>query len=245
MTTKEEEYISKSLQWNQKRYQEQAELISRMCSHDPLRLLDIGCGGGLFLSLMSQRGAEVQGIELNDCRILFARKHYGLDPKKIPVEDSYWKSRFHSYFDVVTLWDVIEHVNYPLQTLQAASLLLKPGGRLVLDTPHRGSPYHTLGALTYRLTFGRYPTLLNMMYSGHPFGHKQIFSMKEMRVCVEHADLRVISLSTFAERQFPIEFYLRKLLRRESLALKLGPYVSALLKLISVKNKMIMVAERV
>jgi len=65
----------------------------------------------------------------------------------------------------VTLWDVIEHVNYPFEALQSAANVLKQGGFLLIDTPCRDSFYHQFGAFTYEITGGKLPTFLNAMYS--------------------------------------------------------------------------------
>ncbi len=108
---------------------------------------------------------------------------------------------------------MIEHVNYPFQTLQCAANVLKQGGFLLIDTPCRDSFYHHFGEFTYRLTGGRSPTFLNAMYSSHLFGHKQIFSTGEMKQLFEEAGLQVIDLHKFHELSFPYDFYLKKLLQ--------------------------------
>ena len=129
-------------------------------------------------------GAQVIGIELSDSRARYARTKHGLEIYKRPIESDFWQKGYTNYFDAVTLWDVIEHVNYPFQTLQSAANVLKKGGLLLIDTPCRDSFYHQVGEMTYRLSGGRFPTFLNAMYSSHLFGHKQIFSTKEMKELV-------------------------------------------------------------
>ena len=119
------------------------------------------------------------GIELSDSRAQYAKSKYRLEIDKHPIESDHWQKNFANHFDAVTLWDVIEHVNYPFQTLQCAANVLKKGGLLFVDTPCRDSFYHQVGALTYRLSGGRFPTFLNAIYSSHLFGHKQIFSTQE------------------------------------------------------------------
>jgi 2-polyprenyl-6-hydroxyphenyl methylase/3-demethylubiquinone-9 3-methyltransferase len=140
---------------------------------------------------------------------------------------------------------VIEHVNYPLQTLRCAANVLKKGGLLLIDTPCRDSFYHRAGALTYRLSGGRLPTFLNAMYSSHLFGHKQIFSTGEMKELYRSCGLEVIELQKFHELSFPYDFYLRKLLRSEPLVKTLLPIVKAFFRLFKIRNKMLVIGRKI
>jgi len=101
------------------------------------RLLDIGCAAGFFLA-EARAFYDVQGVELSSWSSAYARERLGLpvhtgtlQDAKLPADD----------FDVVTLWDVIEHVPDPVPLLAEAARVLKPGGRLVLSTGDWGSAY--------------------------------------------------------------------------------------------------------
>jgi 2-polyprenyl-6-hydroxyphenyl methylase/3-demethylubiquinone-9 3-methyltransferase len=220
------------------------ELLAKYLPLQDAKILDIGCGGGLFLSLLKQRGAQVMGIELNNSRAQYAKTKHGLNIDKHPIESNFWQSGYAQYFDVVTLWDVIEHVNYPRQTLQCATNVLKSGGLLWIDTPCRDSFYHRFGALTYRLTRGKYPTFLNAMYSSHLFGHKQIFSTSEMRRLFEFIGLELIDLYKFHELSFPYDFYLKKLLKSKMLVSLLLPAVQIFFKIFKIQNKMLVIGRK-
>ncbi|HEU0296364.1 MAG TPA: class I SAM-dependent methyltransferase [Anaerolineales bacterium] len=244
LTEQEWSYIETQLQANAQKFNHQVEILGRHMPLSNARILDIGCGGGLFLSLLKQRGAEVTGIELSDSRAQYAKTKHHLDIYKYPIESDFWQKGYAIYFDAVTLWDVIEHVNYPFQTLQSAAHVLKPGGLLLIDTPCRDSFYHQFGELTYRLTRGRYPTFLNAMYSSHLFGHKQIFSTAEMRKLFESVGLEVIDLHKFHELSFPYEFYLRKLFKPEAIVRLLLPLVRIFFKIFKIQNKMLVIGRR-
>ena len=244
LTSEESSYIETQLQANSNKFQNQVELLAKYLPLQDAKILDIGCGGGLFLSLLKQRGAQVMGIELNDSRAQYAKTKHGLNIDKHPIETDFWQSGYAQYFDAVTLWDVIEHVNYPRQTLQSAANVLKPGGLLWIDTPCRDSFYHQFGALTYRLTGGRYPTFLNAMYSSHLFGHKQIFSTSEMKKLFESIGLEVIDLHKFHELSFPYDFYLKKLLKSKMLVSLLLPAVQIFFKIFK-RIKFYVIARRV
>jgi len=227
------------------RHRHQAH-VALLASHAPLagkRVLDVGCGRGMFLSLLKEAGAFVCGLELYDQAVSHARSA-GLEVHKVPVEHAFWQANHAQGFDIITLWDVIEHVNFPAETLEACARLLAPGGLLVVGTPCRDSFYHRAGAVSYRLSRGRFPTFLNIMYSNHLYGHKQILSTADMRSLYRRAGLAMLELSKTHELSIPYRHYLRKLFRSELLAYAAYPPVWILLRLLRIKNKMIAVGRK-
>ena len=108
----------------------QVELVKKY--KDGTRLLDIGCGEGFFLFNASRLGYAVKGVEPSQDAAAYARKEFGLDVEAKPFEEL----RFpEDHFDVVTLWQVLEHMPYPLIVLKEIHRILKPGGMLVITTP--------------------------------------------------------------------------------------------------------------
>jgi len=244
LTDEESSYIETQLQANLEKFKNQTAIIRKYLPLNNAKVLDIGCGGGLFLSMLKQEGAEVIGIELSDSRAQYAKTKHGLEIYKHPIESEFWQDGYANHFDAVTLWDVIEHVNYPYQTLQCAANVLKAGGLLLIDTPCRDSFYHQFGELTYRLSGGRFPTFLNAMYSSHLFGHKQIFSTTEMRSLFESVGLEIVDLHKFHELSFPYDFYLRKFFKSEVIVKILSPAVRAFFWLFKIRNKMLVIGRR-
>ncbi len=244
LTDEEAAYIETQLQANSQKFSHQAEILRKRLPTENAQVLDIGCGGGLFLSLLKQEGRGVVGIELSDSRARYAATKHGLQIHKRPIESDFWQRDYPNHFDAVTLWDVIEHVNYPLRTLQCAANVLKTGGLLLIDTPCRDGFYHRVGELTYRLSGGRFPTFLNAMYSSHLFGHKQIFSTAEMKDLFATSGLEVIELRRFHELSFPYEFYLKKLLRSEALVRFFLPAVTVFFWLFKIRNKMLVIGRK-
>ncbi len=244
LTDAEVTYIEKSLQSNPERLDNQLAAVKRHLTIAGKKALDIGCGGGLFLAQLKAAGANVTGVELSDTRAFYAKTKYGFEVLKRTIEDEYWKN-FYGSFDIVTLWDVIEHVNYPMATVQAAARMLKPGGILLIDTPCRDAFYHRFGEFTYKLSGGRFPTFLNTMYSAKPFGHKQILSLTEMKGLFEAAGLEVAELKRFHELSFPYSFYLKKLLRSELLVKILLPFVHIFFVIFPIRNKMLAIGRKV
>jgi 2-polyprenyl-3-methyl-5-hydroxy-6-metoxy-1,4-benzoquinol methylase len=96
-------------------------------------LLDIGCAQGFFLFSASKAGYTTKGIEISQDAVEYAREEFGLDVEAKPFEEL----RFpENSFDVVTLWQVLEHVPYPLMVLNEVHRILKPGGLVVASTPN-------------------------------------------------------------------------------------------------------------
>jgi len=96
-------------------------------------LLDIGCAQGFFLFSASKAGYTTKGIEISQDAAAYAIKEFGLDVEAKPFEEL----RFpENSFDVVTLWQVLEHVPYPLMVLKEVYRILKPGGLVVASTPN-------------------------------------------------------------------------------------------------------------
>ncbi len=104
-----------------------------------LRLLDIGCGGGLLCEPMTRLGAEVVGADAAARNIPVARLHaeqmgLDIDYRHTTAEDL---AAAGERFDVVLNMEVVEHVPDPLTYLNACRQLLKPGGLMICSTINR------------------------------------------------------------------------------------------------------------
>ena len=97
-------------------------------------LLDIGCGSGEYLARMRTLGWEVIGIDRNPHSAELARQRHGVPVfvGTLPCDE------FPSAeFDLVTAWQVLEHLDRPRQTLAFIREALRPEGRLVLTVPNQ------------------------------------------------------------------------------------------------------------
>lgn len=105
--------------------------ISRLLGHRPVRaLLDLGCGTGVFLDEARRAGFEVSGVEVSPYGAAVAAER-GLSVRRAALNDVELEP---SSCDAVTLWDVIEHVPDPAETIARAAGALRPGGVLALST---------------------------------------------------------------------------------------------------------------
>ena len=105
-------------------------------------LLDIGCAHGFFLFAAAQAGYKTKGIEISQDAAAYAKREFGLNVEAKAFEDL----RFpENHFDVVTLWQVLEHVPYPLAVLREVHRILKPKGLVAVSTPNiEGTPSRLL-----------------------------------------------------------------------------------------------------
>ncbi len=101
-----------------------------------MRVLDVGCAGGAFLVAARDAGFEAKGVEPSRWMADFGRKKYGLDVIDGILEPGMFPA---GQFDVVTLWDVLEHVPEPHDLLALIRSLLKPTGWLVVNYPDIGT----------------------------------------------------------------------------------------------------------
>ena len=108
-----------------------AEVISRFTEKG--KILDIGCGRGLFLDEMRGRGWDTYGTEISETAAKYAREVLGpnisigeLDQHRFP----------DSHFNAVSIYNVLEHVSHPADIMLEIRRILKPGGILVVALPN-------------------------------------------------------------------------------------------------------------
>lgn len=105
-----------------------------------LRVLDVGCGGGLLTEAMAAEGARATGIDLSEQLIDIARLHLlesGLQAEYRVVSAEALAAEQPGTFDAVTCMEMLEHVPDPQAIVQACFDVLKPGGSLFLSTINR------------------------------------------------------------------------------------------------------------
>jgi 2-polyprenyl-3-methyl-5-hydroxy-6-metoxy-1,4-benzoquinol methylase len=113
--------------------------MSRLCGG---RVIELGCGSGELTAMISRRGHDVMGVDINRDKILAARTRFpGVrfeqqDIREIVVDGE--------RFDTVVLAEVLEHVNDAVghDMLTIAWALLRPGGRLIVSVPNENCIPH-------------------------------------------------------------------------------------------------------
>jgi ubiquinone/menaquinone biosynthesis C-methylase UbiE len=110
-------------------------------------LLDVGCGCGEFIKLAESNGWECHGLDISPWAAQVASEQSGVSVFVGTLAEAGYPSET---FDVVTAWDVIEHIIEPQAFVAEVRRILKLGGMLVVRTPNQNSLFHLLAGLSSR-----------------------------------------------------------------------------------------------
>lgn len=138
------------------------------------KLLDIGCAMGDFLYLARQAGFDVTGVEVSTSCADYVKNKLGIEVQSGNLLSAQLPS---STYDIVTLWDVMEHLRNPLGTLNEAFRIMRPGGILCFSTGDIDSFYARI--------MGRFWHLLT------PPQHLFYFSPKSIRQMLDRCGFAV------------------------------------------------------
>lgn len=112
------------------------KFIKLMAAQAHSRTLDIGCGTGEVVAALRKQGHEAYGVDFGKKAISSAKKHFG-DFYFCQSIDDFFKKAPVFDLDVISFFEVIEHLEKPQFLVESAKRLLKNGGRIVLSTPSR------------------------------------------------------------------------------------------------------------
>lgn len=149
------------------------------------RLLDVGCATGAFLDLARAAGWTVRGVELSARHAAYARDTFGLEV---------WQGDFLSApfapasFDVITMWDFLEHVLDSRAVVAQARRLLVPGGFLLVFTIDSASLFNRVGDVVQRASGGRFGRALELLYDAR---HNYYFTAAALGRLLEDSGFRV------------------------------------------------------
>ncbi len=148
------------------------------------RVLDFGCGGGLFLGMLRERGASVLGMDFSIPALRVAWRAQGVPsvcgtlvkPPLAPASCA-----------AITMFHVLEHLEDPAEYLKAARDLLRPGGRLIVQVPNAacwqflllGENWSGLDVPRHLLNF-RVPDLESLLdFCGFEVVRRKFFSLRD------------------------------------------------------------------
>lgn len=152
-----------------------------------IKLLDLGCSSGAFLEAARSMNFQAEGVEpaAQAAQTAITKGftvHIGLiEDLNLPANS----------FDVITLFEVIEHVPEPVQMLNACAALLKPGGLIMIGTGNTNS--WTVKTMRTRWDY------FDMSKHG---GHISFYNKNSMRMLAQLCNLRVVYLRTRALKFF-------------------------------------------
>jgi 2-polyprenyl-3-methyl-5-hydroxy-6-metoxy-1,4-benzoquinol methylase len=111
---------------------ERVSLIRRFIEiDDQTSILDIGCGTGWFLDLMKENGLQIYGVELGEKLNQWTSERLGINIFNVELENTPLQKH-----NIITMFDLLEHVKNPIQLLTEVKKRLKHGGIAVVFTPN-------------------------------------------------------------------------------------------------------------
>jgi len=156
-------------------------------------VLDIGAGGGIFLSLLNELGIDSVGLEPCKQLVEIGREKFGVKLIEGTLAQENLPNR---HFDLISLIEVIEHLENPRQELLLATKHLKASGMVLIVTPN-------IQSLCARILGGKWWSFRQM--------HIQYFSPQFLDRLMRSLGYRLIWSGLFT-KSFPITYYLENLL---------------------------------
>lgn len=141
-------------------------------------VLDVGCGGGAFLDQAKRVGLRTMGLDLNPNGVTECRKR-GHDVRQQTAAD-FFRTTPERRFDLVTSFEVMEHVPNPADFFASAAALIRPGGGLVFSVPNDSG----------------LPGLARLIPHQWPPHHLTLWRGSNLKALAEKNRLQVVSIET-------------------------------------------------
>jgi 2-polyprenyl-6-hydroxyphenyl methylase/3-demethylubiquinone-9 3-methyltransferase len=168
-------------------------------------VLDIGCGGGILAEALTQRGANVTGIDMAEMSLGVARMHLHesqleIDYQLITAEA--FSEDHAGEFDVVTCLEMLEHVPDPESIVASAAKLLKPGGHLFFSTINRNPKSFALAIIGAEY-------ILNMVPKG-THDYKKLIKPSELASALRANELSLLDITGITYNPFTKNYKLSR-----------------------------------
>ena len=163
------------------------------------RVLDVGCGRGVILRALADRGFEVHGVEIS------VEATRGADPRaEIRISPRLIDAGYESgFFEEVVIWHVLEHLDDPKGVVQEIHRILSPGGQLIVAVPNYSSAQaRWSGPAWFHLDLPR---------------HLYQFPLEALKRLLQETGFEIVSEHHFSLRQNPFGWIQSALNRSQSL----------------------------
>jgi 2-polyprenyl-3-methyl-5-hydroxy-6-metoxy-1,4-benzoquinol methylase len=169
-------------------YQDGIKFIQKKIKLNKKKILDIGCSSGLFLDIVKQYGAYTYGIELNSSEYKIAKKKHKIfntTIDKIDIEEK---------FDLITLWDVFEHIPEPYSFIKNIRKKLKKNGIIFFQIPNSNS----LAAKILRKECNVFD----------PIEHVNLYNINSFKILAKKLRIKILNIKSIISEIMVIKNYL-------------------------------------
>lgn len=161
--------------------------LLRKHEKNSMKIFDLGCSKGIFLDMVEKVGWIPYGSDVNHKQVTENQKRYGdrvklQAGKRIDCPDQ--------YFDAITLFDSIEHMTEPVDTLREAARVMRNDGVVVVSTPN-------IDGLFPKLTYFLFGKTIGAWEHPEPPRHVYQFSKKTLSMALKKAGLEVVDYENF------------------------------------------------
>lgn len=165
-------------------WEKRLEILNKF-SQKKGRLLDVGCGEGLFLELARKDAWDVTGTEVSSFAVQYGKDRLGLDVFQGELTDVGFKDKS---FDAITMWHVLEHAANPIVVLNEIRRIIREDGVFILAVPNFNN---IISQWAYRLVKGKRMHLFSPQDRELHLYH---FTPATIRLSLEKAGFRVIKI---------------------------------------------------
>ena len=152
--------------------------VERLNLNSQAKVLDVGCGAGYYISVLHDKNIIYKGLEVADHLVEYCKSYHNLNVEKSPLEDEK-----DNYYDLITMFDVLEHLSAPVETFNSVNQKLKKGGYCIAYTPN-------IFSVGYELMGSKQNTLL-------PFEHLCFYSSDSLDYLANKTGFEVETIETF------------------------------------------------
>lgn len=160
------------------------------------KFMDIGCATGVFLDMAQKEGYSVVGVDVSAFACQYASENFGIKTLQGKLEDLHIEDKS---FDIITMWDVVEHVPDPHTFLREVHRILKDDGIIFVLTINDSSLMGWMAEAIYLGSFKTIPIFTRMI---HPIHHNFHFKEKHL---LRYLDMNGFSLAWKEKSEMPAE----------------------------------------
>ena len=175
------------------------------------KLLDLGCGTGEFLFVMQNLGYEVYGVDFNQKAINVAKNYLGIE-NVYPDDVINFLENQKERYDVITAFEIIEHLDNPKKLLELVHRALKPGGYFAFSVPNRERYFGKINPETEKWDL--------------PHQHLSRWGFNSLKDFISHFSFKIIK----TKKEIPISWFnsrlrvlIESIMRKKEVKSSVGP----------------------